>query len=88
MRDQVLPLWLGHFERLLVKSSRTPLFPGFAVGTRISLADLALFNAVDNALVEAPKALDPFPRLKTHFELVAERPRVKAYLASSRRSPR
>ena len=83
-----MPLWLGHFERLLVKNSRTPLFPGFAVGTRISLADLALFNVVDNALVENSRALEQFPRLKTHFELVAERPRVKAYLASPRRPPR
>ena len=36
--EKTLPLWLGHFERLLVKNSRTPLFPGFAVGSKISLA--------------------------------------------------
>ena len=47
--------------------------------------DLALFNVVDNAVREVPDALDKFPRLKTHHELIQERPRIQAYLASDRR---
>ena len=48
--------------------------PGFA--------DLLVWNMMrDDALTHTPVALDPYPNLKTLFEMVGKYPEVKAWVA-------
>jgi glutathione S-transferase len=86
VREQLLtesaPRWLGHFERLLAANT------GLLVGGSVTSADLALWYLVemyrDNGL---GAAVDRFPRVVAHFEVIGRRPRIAAYLASAKRHP-
>jgi glutathione S-transferase len=78
------PKFLGYFERVLAKSGGPWL-----LGRRLTYADLSLFQAVAGLRYAFPKAMKRLernvPRVVAVHDRVAERPRIKAYLASSRR---
>jgi glutathione S-transferase len=78
------PKLLGYFERVLAKSGGPWL-----LGRRLTYADLSLFQAVAGLRYAFPKAMKRLerkvPRVVALHDRVAERPRIKAYLASSRR---
>lgn len=83
-----LPKFLGYFERLLEAS------PGggrHLVGKSLSYVDLSMFHVLaglDYAFPETMKASAAgHPRLMALGQRVAHRPRIAAYLASSRRMP-
>ncbi len=80
-----LPRWLGYLDRLLGQNGGGA---GFAVGSGLTLGDLALWYLLelisDNGLGEA---LSRFPRLGAFAERIASRPRIAAYLASPKRPP-
>ena len=80
-----LPRWLGDLERLLKPRLEAT---GFAVGAKITAADLALYYLLellqDNELA-AP--LSACPALSAFARRIAERPRIAAYRASPRRHP-
>ena len=76
--SDVLPVWLGHFEKLLAGKD-------YFVGNRISLADLRLFallhkHSNTNGFGEV---LAQFPRISAFQERVSQRPRIKKYLDSN-----
>eukprot|EP00698_Gefionella_okellyi_P020825 TRINITY_DN6618_c0_g1_i1.p1 TRINITY_DN6618_c0_g1~~TRINITY_DN6618_c0_g1_i1.p1 ORF type:complete len:224 (-),score=41.71 TRINITY_DN6618_c0_g1_i1:168-839(-) len=83
--SEVLPQWLGFFERLLARNNEGK---GFFVGSRVSYADFAVWLMLemlrDNELnakgVETP-LLDGF------FERVAALESVKSHLSSGKRYP-
>lgn len=52
---------------------------------QISFADYAIFEILDCLVVLNGACLDAYPALKAYHARVAERPRLKAYLASDRR---
>lgn len=85
-REHRIPKFLGWFETIL---ARNPKGPTHLVGPSISYADLSLFHVVEGLRYAFPKAtkrvLRDTPHLAAHAEAVAERPRIKAYLASERR---
>jgi glutathione S-transferase len=79
-----LPKYLDYFERVL-KGQSGP----FLLGRTLSYADLSLFQMVAGLCYAFPNA---FGRLEKHYlriigvhDRVAARPRLAAYLASSRR---
>jgi len=76
------PRWLGHFDRLLAANT------GLLVGDSVTSADLALWSLVemyrDNGF---GSALEGFPRVSAHFEQIGRRPRLAAYVASTKRHP-
>ena len=86
-RDR-LPKFLGWFERVLAAN---PAGPGHLVGGSVSYADLSLFQIVEGLRFAFPRAaareLAKLPRVTALHAAVAERPRLKAYLASERRVP-
>ena len=83
-----LPKYLGYFERVIVANAKGK---GHLVGSRISYADLSIFQVVAGLRYAFPRATKreeaTIPRLVALHEHVAKRPRIAAYLASERRIP-
>jgi glutathione S-transferase len=82
------PKYLGYFERVL---ELNPSGDKHLIGARLSYPDLSLFQIVAGLHYAFPRAMGRLA--KTHRRVaaladrVAERPRLKAYLASPRRIP-
>ncbi len=81
-----MPKYLGYFEDLVQANGGA-----FVTGRRITYADLSLFQIVEGLRYAFPKRMAAFekkvPRLIALRDRVAERPNIKAYLASERRIP-
>jgi glutathione S-transferase len=81
-----VPKFLGYFERVLEQSGGAHL-----LGRRLCYADLSLFQIVEGLRYAFPKRMKRFerkvPRVIALHDRVAKRPRIAAYLASSRRIP-
>ncbi|MGA8197572.1 MAG: glutathione S-transferase C-terminal domain-containing protein [Acetobacteraceae bacterium] len=86
-RDR-MPKFLGWFERIL---EANPAGAGHLVGSSVTYADLSLFQLVEGLRFAFPLAsereLAKLPRVTALHKAVAERPRLRAYLASERRVP-
>jgi len=84
-RYQVLKM-LGYFERVLQKSGGK-----YTIGRSLTYVDLSLFQIVEGMRYAFPRRMKRFekkiPRLVELRDRVAQRPRIKAYLASTRRIP-
>ena len=80
------PKYLGYFEKVL---SRNPTGDEFLVGANLTYPDLSLFQVVAGLRHAFPRAmvrLEPkYPRIVALHDRVAARPRIAAYLSSSRR---
>eukprot|EP01116_Phalansterium_solitarium_P018240 TRINITY_DN476_c0_g1_i1.p2 TRINITY_DN476_c0_g1~~TRINITY_DN476_c0_g1_i1.p2 ORF type:complete len:205 (-),score=84.45 TRINITY_DN476_c0_g1_i1:96-710(-) len=74
--EKTLPLWLGHFEKLLAASGT-----GYFVGNKITVADIAAFNvfALKPRLREG--AFDAFPLINAFAEKIASEPKIAAWIA-------
>jgi glutathione S-transferase len=85
-RDDRIPKFLNWFETIL---ARNPAGPAHLVGPSPTYVDLSLFQAVEGLSYAFPKAakraLKKAPRVAALCDAVAERPRIKSYLASPRR---
>jgi glutathione S-transferase len=83
---QRAPKFLKYFERAIERNGGR-----FLAGAKLTYPDLSLFQTVAGlryAFPRAMKALEKnLPRLCGLHDRVAARPRIKAYLASSRRIP-
>ena len=81
-----IPKYLGYFERVL---ERNPRGARYLVGGRLSYADLSLFQVVAGLDYAFPKAMARLARrharVRQLHDSVAQRPRIRAYLASPRR---
>ncbi len=81
-----VPKYLGYFEGLLQESAGA-----YVTGRRATYVDLSLFQIVEGLRYAFPKRMKAFePEIPGLIELrdrVAERPNIKAYLASERRIP-
>ena len=84
LRTQRLPKFLDHFEQVLERGG------GHAL-RRHSYVDLSLFQLVSGLSYAFPRAMQrlhpDLPLLHALHASVAKRPRIAAYLASSRRVP-
>lgn len=81
-----LPKFLGYFERLLTLNPRGSRF---LVGARLTYADLSLFQVLSGLRYAFPRATAKTERRHRRVAAlhasVAARPRIAAYLTSSRR---
>jgi glutathione S-transferase len=86
-RDR-MPKFLGWFERIL---QANPAGADHLVGVSVTYADLSLFQLIEGLLFAFPLAtereLAKLPRVTALHKAMAERSRLKAYLASERRVP-
>ncbi len=80
--------YLSWFEKIL---ARNPEGHNYLVGDALSYADLSLFQVVEGLLYAFPKATQAVllerPLVAALHEMVARRPRIRAYLDSERRLP-
>jgi glutathione S-transferase len=81
-----VPKFLGYFERVLQRNGGK-----YMVGGRLSYVDLSLFQIVEGLRYAFPKRMKRFerkvPLLIALHDRVSQRPRIKAYLSSTRRIP-
>jgi glutathione S-transferase len=81
-----IPKFLGYFENVL---AHNPRGERYAVGARLTYVDLSLFQIVAGLSYAFPHAMRTgkrrYRRLYSLHDRIAERPRIAAYLASSRR---
>ena len=81
---QRIPKFLGYFARVLGQQD-------YLLGQQLTYADLSLFQVLEGLDYAFPKAsareLKRHPQLAALRQRVATRPRISAYLASSRRIP-
>jgi glutathione S-transferase len=79
-----MPKFLHYFEEVLRRSGGP-----YALGRRVTYADLSLFQIVEGLRYAFPKAMrrleKKVPRILALHDRVAARPRIAAYLASERR---
>lgn len=82
--DERVPKYLGYFERVLEKSGGP-----YLLGRKIAYTDLSLLQLVEGLRYAFPKAAKrierKIPRVVDVRDRVAQRPGIKAYLASDRR---
>jgi glutathione S-transferase len=87
-RENRIPKFLDWFETVL---ARNPSGDGHLVGEQLTYPDLSLFQVMEGLSYAFPKAtaraLRKAPRVAALHNAIAERPRIKAYLASPRRIP-
>lgn len=87
-RESRIPKFLAWFEGIL---ARNPTGDGHLVGPSLTYVDLSLFQVVEGLSYAFPKAMEralkDAPRVAALHAAVAERPRIRAYLRSSRRIP-
>lgn len=85
-RAERIPKYLQWFEAIL---ARNPDGDAHLVGRTTTYADLSLFQVVEGLLYAFPNAaqsaLARTPRVRALHRRVAQRPRIEAYLASTRR---
>ena len=83
-----LPKFFGYFERVLAGN---PSGPAHVVGARLTYVDLSLFQVVAGMRYAFPNAMARIapqcPQVSALHARVAARPRIAAYLASTRRLP-
>jgi glutathione S-transferase len=81
-----VPKFLGYFERVLQKNGGR-----YLVGRKLTYVDLSLFQIIEGLRYAFPRRMKRFekkiPGLVALHGRVAQRPRIKAYLASKRRIP-
>jgi len=78
--------FLGYFEHVLQKNGGQ-----YLVGRRLTYVDLSVFQNIEGLRYAFPQHMQRFerkiPGLVALHDRVAQRPRIKAYLASDRRIP-
>lgn len=83
-----LPKFLGYFERVLAAN---PAGDRCLIGKSLTYVDLSMFQVIAGLSYAFPRAMvglsRQHPRLMALHQRVRERPRIAAYLASSRRIP-
>ncbi|MGH8307703.1 MAG: glutathione S-transferase [Gammaproteobacteria bacterium] len=83
-----LPKYMGYFERVL---RQNPSGDQFLVGSKLTYADLSLFQIIEGLRYAFPKNLSriqrKYPNVIALHARVLERPHITAYLASGRRIP-
>jgi glutathione S-transferase len=87
-RTARMPKFLGYFEQIL---ARNPRNQRFLAGSKLTYADLSLFQILAGLKYAFPRAMARsarrYKRLAALAQLVQDRPRIARYLASERRIP-
>ncbi|MGH7793793.1 MAG: glutathione S-transferase [Candidatus Binatia bacterium] len=87
-RANRIPKFLGYFEKILKRNAKDA---AFIFGKKPSYVDLSLFQMIEGLRYAFPRTMAQlerqYPRLITLHDRVMARPRIAAYLSSSRRLP-
>jgi len=80
----VYPKFFGFFNTVIKEN---PAKSGFAVGKKISLADLIIFDVTQWISDMKPEVMAPYPELKALLAKVAGTAGIKEYLAARKQTP-
>jgi glutathione S-transferase len=87
-RDERIPKYLGYFEQIL---ARNPRGQHYLAGSKLSYADLSLFQIMAGLRFAFPRAMASsarrYERITALSQRVENRPRIAPYLGSERRIP-
>jgi glutathione S-transferase len=87
-RAERVPKFLDYFETVMTRNAGAG---HYMIGRRASYVDLSMFQMIAGLRYAFPREMarleSRWPRLNALHRRVAERPRIAAYLASSRRIP-
>jgi protein disulfide-isomerase-like protein len=79
--SEVLPVWLAHYQRLLMRNGGV----GFFVGNRLTIADIYGYDILTLQLELVPNCLQQFFSLQQFYARMESRPNISTYLHSVRR---
>lgn len=85
--DRRLPMFLRHFEKLMISNNGGD---GFVVGDKLTYVDLGLMHALRATASQFPeewKQLDGIPKLRAFKDRMEARPRLASYFKSDRCKP-
>jgi len=78
----VYPKFMGFFNTV-IKENKT----GWAVGKKMTLADLIIMDVCEWAVSQKATILDAYPELKANIAKTKSDPKIKAYLAQRKETP-
>ena len=78
------PKFFGFFNTVIKEN---PAKSGFAVGKKISLADVIIFDVTQWISDMKPEVMAPYPELKALLAKVAGTAGIKEYLAARKQTP-
>ncbi|MFQ5682518.1 MAG: glutathione S-transferase [Candidatus Binatia bacterium] len=87
-RDERLPKYLDYFEQVLKRNTKGK---DYVLGRAVSYVDLSLFQMIAGLRYAFPRTMTrlehKYPCLAALYDNVSARPRLAAYLSSTRRLP-
>ncbi|XP_012945528.1 glutathione S-transferase [Aplysia californica] len=81
-KDTESPRFFGYFEKMLKENGT-----GYFVGSKLSLADIAVYDVFTGLLAPWLGSVDSFPFLKSLIDKVGADEKIKAYVASRPDTP-
>ncbi|XP_035824165.1 probable glutathione S-transferase 7 [Aplysia californica] len=84
LKEEQEPKFLGFFNKLIKEN---PTKSGFVVGSKITLADLVVFETTQMLSEKEPQTLDKYPEIKALRTKVTGSDGIKQYLATRKPTP-
>merc|ERR1712141_73806 len=82
--EEVYPKFFGFYNKAIQEN---PCKSGFAVGKKMTLADIVIFDNTDWIANKMPEVMDKYPEVKALRTKVASSPGIQEYLATRKFSP-
>merc|ERR1711974_260401 len=84
--DEHYPKFLGFFDSVMKKNTEKNK-SNWAVGTKMSLADLVIYEGTTTVSRNCPDLFKKYPVLVKHRQTVEALPAIKEYLAKRKECP-
>jgi len=75
LQDEIIPKFCAIFEKSLEQNGGK-----FFVGDKLTLADLAVYQAMDTPIKKNPKVLDSYPKLTAQRAMIEGAPGIGEYI--------
>ncbi|CAL1536990.1 unnamed protein product [Lymnaea stagnalis] len=85
MTETVYPRFLAYFNKL-IEENKEKTKSKFAVGTKLSLADIVIFEGTTSVSQTNPELVDKYPAVKALRSTVSEVEGIKQYLESRKKT--
>ncbi|KAK3093453.1 hypothetical protein FSP39_015899 [Pinctada imbricata] len=76
MEEEDIPSFMNYLTGMLQENAHP-----FLVGDKLSLADLAFFNATEQVAVKFPGFISKYPEMAKHWDRIADIPIIKDWLS-------
>ncbi|ESO99542.1 hypothetical protein LOTGIDRAFT_231125 [Lottia gigantea] len=76
LKNEHLPKFLGDLEKLLTENGTE-----YFVSSKLSLADLSVYDVCENSYIQSPEVYNNYPKLVANRKLVRSYPKLDSYLS-------